>query len=118
MTATETILVVDDEPSLLNMLDSVLSHFGYKLLQAASADQALNVLRLNKVDLVISDITMPGMDGFQLMEQINQQFPDVKVQLVSGYNENIDTDLVLHKKILYKPFNNNEMLTRIRELLD
>ncbi len=117
MTEAEVILVVDDEPSLINMLDTVLSHYGYKLLQANSADQALKMMRLNKVDLVISDVSMPGMDGYELMEHIHNEFPEVKVQLVSGYNLNTGKNDVLHKKILYRPFSNNEMLTRIRELL-
>ena len=114
----ETILVVDDEPTLSSMLDDVLTHHGYKLLQANSAEQALKILQLNKVDLLISDITMPGMDGFQLMEEVNRLYPDMKVQLVSGYNENIDTGEVLHKRILFKPFNNNELLLRIQSLLN
>ncbi len=117
-TGNETILVVDDEPSLIQMLDTVLSHYGYKLLQANNADQALKMLSLNKIDLVISDVAMPGMDGHKLMDKIHQDFPGIKVQLVSGYNTNTDENTVLHKKILYRPFSNNEMLARIRELLD
>lgn len=115
---TETILVVDDEPSLSAMLEDMLLYYGYKFMQAGNAEQALKILQSNHVDLVISDVTMPGMDGFELLEQIKQSHPEIKVQLVSGYNEKTQADQVLHKKVLYKPFHNDEILSRIRSLLD
>ena len=114
----ETILVVDDEPALSAMLEDALGYYGYKILQANSAEQALNMIRSNHVDLIISDISMPGMDGFELYEQVRREFPQIKFQLVSGYNDNIDKNTVLHKKILYKPFQNNELFQRVRALLD
>ncbi len=114
----ETILVVDDEPALSAMLEDLLSFHGYKFLQANSAEQALKILQSNHVDLVISDITMPGMDGFELYEKVSQLYPSIKIQLVSGYSEKAQTDQVLHKKVLYKPFHSNEILTHIRSLLD
>lgn len=115
---SETILVVDDEPALSAMLEDLLCFHGYKFLQANSAEQALKILQSNHIDMVISDVTMPGMDGFELSQQIGQQYPDIKVQLVSGYSEKTQTDQVLHKKVLYKPFHSNEILERIRNLLD
>ncbi len=116
-TGHETILVVDDEPSLSNLLDDMLSSVGYRLIQANSAEHALHILQSNHVDLLISDIAMPGMDGYELAKAVSRQYPEVKVQLVSGYSEIADDD-VLHKKVLYKPFKSNDVLMRVRSLLD
>lgn len=116
-TGHETILVVDDEPSLSNLLDDMLSSVGYRLIQANSAEHALHILQSNHVDLLISDIAMPGMDGYELAKTVSRQYPEVKVQLVSGYSEIADDD-VLHKKVLYKPFKTNDVLMRVRSLLD
>lgn len=113
----ETILVVDDEPSLSTMLDDLLSGKGYRLIQATSAEHALNILQKNHVDLLISDIAMPGMDGHELAEVVQRLYPAVKVQLVSGYSDIADNS-VIHKKILYKPFRSHEILMKVRSLLD
>lgn len=113
----ETILVVDDEPSLSSMLNALLSEYGYRLLQASSAEQALQLLQTNHVDLIISDIKMPGMDGDELAEQVQNLYPHIKLQLVSGYSDQIESDRVLHKRVLFKPYNTNEMLKRVQDLL-
>ncbi len=115
---SETILVVDDEPTLSNMLKDILSQQGYRMLEANNGEQALKLLQHNHIDLVISDIRMPGMDGYELVKQIETRFPDTRVQLVSGYSENIDPERVLHKKILFKPFHSEELVERVRALLE
>jgi DNA-binding response OmpR family regulator len=114
----ETILIVDDETALRNMLHETLSNYGYRLLQASSAEHALNFLKSNAIDLLISDVAMPEMDGYQLAHKVNELYPHVKVQLVSGYSDKVEGNKVLHKKILYKPYNTVELLKRIRDILD
>jgi len=114
----ETILIVDDELALRQMLYDVLSTRGYRLIQASSGEQALNFLKSNDIDLLISDVAMPEMDGYELADKVRGSYPDVKVQLVSGYSENVEEDRVLHKRVLYKPFRNVTLLKRVRNILD
>lgn len=118
LSGKETVLIVDDEMALRSVLTYALSEFGYRVLEASNGLQALDVLESNEVDLVISDITMPEMDGFELVENIHKLYPKMLIQLVSGYSDKVDEEVVLHKKLLYKPYNINEMLQRIRKLLD
>ena len=81
----------------------------------------LEVLSVNKVDAVISDIIMPGMDGYELANEILQHYPKVKIQLVSGFNDERHQEKVsdeLHKKQLYKPVNSKVLIKKVREMLD
>ena len=115
--SSRTILIVDDEEALSQMLNDLLSAEGYKILEANNAAQALGILKSTHVDLMISDIVMPGMDGFELVEKVKELYPQVKIQLVSGYSDQIQDDVVLHKKILYKPYSQFDMIERVRDIL-
>lgn len=117
----ESILVVDDEPSLLALAKDVLSQQGYHVLCGASADDALNILRNNVIDLVISDVIMPGMNGYELAGKIQVEFPDIKVLIVSGFDEAShveDVDQVLKSQVLAKPYSSRDLLERVRQLLN
>lgn len=118
---TETILVVDDEPSLSELLDAMLTAQGYTVIPANSGDAALLVLENQSVDLVISDVLMPGMDGYQLAQKIRKKYPGMKIQLVSGFSDDLhkkNKDKELHKNLLHKPFDRQQLLFRVREMLD
>jgi len=117
----ETILVVDDEAALVELMKDTLSLKGYAVVTAKTADEALNILENQKVDLVISDVVMPDMDGYQLADRVKTLYPQIKLQLVSGYaasrNNNPD-NRELRKSLLQKPFPTQLLLTRIREIFD
>lgn len=118
---SEKILVVDDESSLSELLNAILSAQGYEVSCAESAEAALKVLQDNHFDLLISDVLMPGMDGYQLAKCVSEQYPDIKLQLVSGFSDDLhkrNKDEELHAKLLHKPFDRQQLLHRIRELLD
>lgn len=115
--SNKTILIVDDEEALSQMLNDLLSSEGYKVLEANNAARALGILKSTHVDLLISDIIMPGMDGFELVAKVKELYPQVKIQLVSGYSEQIKNDNVLHKKILYKPYSQFDMIERVKDIL-
>jgi len=116
----ESILVVDDEPALRELAYQILTHFGYRVLTASSGEAALNILTANSIDLVLSDVIMPNMDGYELSRLITTQYPSVKIQLASGFSDNrhTDSDLQLREYMLHKPYNSKELLTHIRFLLD
>ncbi len=116
----ETILVVDDEPALRNVAAEILRLAGYHVLMASDGDEALDTLACHAVDLVLSDVIMPYMDGYQLAKHIGQLYPEVKVQLASGYSDNRHIEVgvdQLHKTLLHKPYSSFELMSRISQLL-
>jgi len=117
----ETILVVDDELSLLELTCQILSSYGYKTLQENCAKKALKTLENKHVDLLITDIIMPEMDGYELSIIALEKYPDLKIQLISGFNEEPDKSIMnsnLYKQQLSKPYSKYELLSSIRSLLD
>jgi len=121
MDGHETILIVDDEPALLTLITEVLNLKGYHVMAAHSAKQALQILEGNSVDLVLSDVIMPEMDGYQLASIIQERYPDIKIQLASGFTSNQNKHMVdeeLHRNLLNKPYHTKDLLKKIRVLLD
>ena len=117
----ETLLVVDDEPSLLALARDVLGEQGYKILCGNNGAEALELLRNNAIDLVISDVIMPGMDGYALAKKIKTEFPDTQMLIVSGFDETShvnDPDQELKAGALAKPYSSRDLLERVRQLLD
>ena len=80
----KTILVVDDEPTLADTLTAILQHSGYNAIAAYNASDAPQVLHANAVDLMISDVIIPGMNGFELAIYSNRNYPSTVVLLISG----------------------------------
>jgi len=117
----ETVLVVDDEEVLLELTSRILSKQGYTVLRAESAEHALEVLKENTVDLMVSDVIMPGMDGYQLATEVEKLYPEIKIQMVSGFSgdlNNNSTNDALHEQQLQKPYSSKQLLSRVRQLLD
>ena len=117
----ESILVIDDEIELLSIATEVLSGYGYTVYTANSAARALKVLAKHHVDLIVSDVVMPEMGGYELANQIKNVYPGIPIQLVSGYNEAVDTsyfDEILHQQLIRKPYSSDILLERIRQILD
>lgn len=82
-----TILCVDDEERALFLRKAVLQKFGFDVLPASSAREALDILDNNHVDLVLSDLLMPGVPGTELAKEVKGKYPDLPVVIVSGVNE-------------------------------
>jgi CheY-like chemotaxis protein len=121
LSGNETILVVDDERSLLDFTAEVLTQNGYNVLTANSAYEALGILSSTSVDILLSDVIMPEMDGFQLASEVKQRYPNIKIQLASGFSDNVNSDLVddeLKDNILEKPYHSEALLKRLRVLLN
>jgi CheY-like chemotaxis protein len=114
---TETILVVDDEEMLLSMTETILSDYGYKILTANSGTKALAVLSRDdvQVDLVVTDLVMPGMGGRELVERIRQLAPKVKILCTSGYV--MPTDKKGIPAYLQKPFTSDDLLAKVKRVL-
>ncbi len=117
--ADKTILVVDDEPAMCSMISEMLQVDGYHVLMAHGAEEALNLLRKEPIDLMLSDVIMPGMNGYQLAAEVQLNHPDVAIQMMSGYSDNIDSSQVepqLATHMLSKPFSAEVLRERVAQL--
>ena len=117
----EKVLLVDDEIALLELGQNILKEQGYQVFCAEGADSALWILSRNKVDLMVSDVIMPGTGGIELARQVKKLYPDIKIQLVSGYvgeHAEYDENDPYIKALLSKPYTAESLLIRIRSLLD
>ena len=120
---SETILLVDDEEQLLAIGAAHLASVGYSVLQAGRGEQAIEMFadKCESIDLVILDLSMPGMGGSKCLEKMLALDPDVKVVISSGYARDGALQDSLAEKIsglLTKPFSRTEMLTMVRRALD
>ena len=118
--AEESILVVDDEPALRNLAFEILDQQNYHVIYAESAKQALQILENEPIDLLLSDVIMPEMDGYQLAAIVHRKYPAVKILLTSGFSDNRELDIVdenLQRNMLHKPYNAQTLLQRIGRLL-
>jgi PAS domain S-box-containing protein len=119
---SETILLVDDEEGVRSVLGEILRTNGYEVLEADNGAAALAAWEKNahKVDLVIADIVMPKMSGFELGRQVNARAPGSKMIYMSGYRdhpvEGAPPDW--SKAFLQKPFARDTLLAKVREILD
>jgi signal transduction histidine kinase len=113
----ETVLFVDDEEMLLNLGRTVLTAFGYRVFTAASGAQALDVFGQvpGQLDLVITDLVMPGMSGRELMDQLRQRAPALRILCTSGYLRNAAE--AGHEHYLRKPFTSHELLRKVKQVL-
>ncbi len=80
-----TVLVVDDEPNALKVLSAILSEAGYTVIEASDVDSAVKLVGKNRLDVVITDVRMPGKDGTQLFEYLNDNYPDIPVIYLTAY---------------------------------
>lgn len=121
LNGTETILVADDEPALLNLTSEILEGKGYHVICVENGKQALDILATEPVDLLLSDIIMPEMDGYHLAAIVQKKYPNMKIQLASGFADSYHADIVddkLKHQLIHKPYTSLTLLKRIRELLD
>jgi two-component system cell cycle sensor histidine kinase/response regulator CckA len=120
---TETILVAEDEDGVRSLTREVLEKYGYRVLEAANGEEALNVADRHDgpVDLLLSDVVMPRMGGPELAQALLQRRPTVKVLYMWGYTDHpmvrrgvVDAGVAF----LQKPFTPTLLVSRIRELLE
>ena len=119
---TESVLVVEDDPSVRALTVSILRNCGYEVQESNNAFEALILLKRNpQFDLVITDVIMPQMSGKDLFDQIKNQLPHIKVLLMSGYTD----DALAHHGVideslsfLEKPFSPAKLARKVRGVLD
>ena len=118
----ETILVVDDESTILNLCQKILERGGYAVLRASNGGEALRLVQNNSlIHLAILDVVMPEMNGVELAHQLHNATPTTKVVLMSGYGPEEITNVVGPKnsyRIIWKPLASESLLHMIKNVLD
>ncbi len=118
----ETVLIVEDDPAVRALVRDVLSELGYQFVEAEDGNAAMPVLESSqRIDLLISDVGLPGMNGRQLAEIGRQLRPGLKVLFITGYAEHaavrggfLDTGM----QMITKPFNLDLLTARVREMIN
>ena len=120
--ASEIILIVDDDRAVRRVAERALRKFGYRTFAAADGASGLALFRQHRdeIDLVISDVNMPGMSGIELFAAVREERPDIKFMFSSGYDESSSGSGALRDdvELLPKPWTLTELATRVREVLD
>jgi two-component system NtrC family response regulator len=117
----ETILIIDDEKNYLIVLEELLSSEGYEILTSPSADNAIPFIQKADLDLIITDMKMPGMNGMELLEKSKEIKPDLPVIIMTAYGS-IEMAVEAIKKHAYdyitKPFQNDQLKITIKKALE
>ena len=114
------VLVVDDETDTLELIKLVLESGGFETILAASGMEALERVKNTKPDLVLLDIMMPDMDGWDVFRKIKEKYPKIPIAILTAKAQNIDKLLGLHvlkaDEYITKPFGKNELINKVKKL--
>jgi DNA-binding NtrC family response regulator len=114
------ILVVDDEELIRNLVVNGLSELGHSWITAIDGVDALNKMGENKFDAVITDITMPNMDGIILTREISNQYPTIPVMVMIGFDEEYSVGTAISvgaREFIKKPFSLDEFAIRLHKMI-
>ena len=116
---TGTILLAEDEPLLRELGETILKQAGYKIQTAPNAEELKKFVAEHdgKIDLLLTDVVMPGMSGPELVRLVRARWPDVRVLYMSGYADDEIEDLDRDAGFLQKPFTPMELTAKIAEML-
>jgi CheY-like chemotaxis protein len=118
------ILVIDDVEAIRQAMAIVLENEGHEVVQAGDGLEGIRRLRDGAVDLLITDVLMPGADGIEVIKSVRQHAPQLKVIAMSGGGNQLPAGFSLKtaqafgaKAVLYKPFENAELVEMVRSVL-
>jgi DNA-binding NtrC family response regulator len=112
MKSSIKILIVDDEEMMRSLLEKILKREGYNVIAAEDGVQAVEILKKEDVSLVISDMKMPRMDGFELLKYVKQEYPNVGIIIMTAYGDTYtvkDALLLGADEYITKPFKSYEI---------
>jgi DNA-binding response OmpR family regulator len=117
------ILIVDDEPSIIVALQFLMEQNGYETLVAFSGEEAMEAVASHRPDLILLDIMLPVVDGFEVCQRVreNPDWRDIRIVLVSamGSEANVTKGLDLGADAyVTKPFSNAQLIAQVKELLE
>ena len=114
------ILLVDDDQSILEILTDLMAIFGHDYVTAQNGVEAIEKLKHNFFDIVLTDMIMPDIDGMELLKHIKRNYPNIKVMVVTGYERAFTyTDVIRAgaSDFISKPFNTDELEAKINRLV-
>ena len=119
----ETLLVIDDENYIREALEQILSGLGYTVMTSAGGDEALELIKgcIGQIDLIILDMVMPDIGGYDLFTLINKQLPGIKVLVASGTGIDGRTEEIIRRSnggFIHKPFDQAKLAGQLRKILD
>jgi DNA-binding NtrC family response regulator len=120
MAKKSSVLVVDDEDALRTVLSSELINEGYEVRSAADGDEAISELEKNAYDMVLLDIKMPRMNGFEVLKHLKQKHPKTKVVMLTGFADlknAIESKKLGADDFVSKPYDLVDLLTTIERVL-
>jgi two-component system cell cycle response regulator len=115
----EHILIVDDDAAIRDSMLEFITRSGYNAQTVSSAEEAIEFLKSTRVDLVITDIMLPGKNGLQLTDLIKQNY-DIEIIVMTGYSENYSYEEAINKgasDLVFKPFRFEELILRLKRVL-
>jgi CheY-like chemotaxis protein len=120
---SETLLIVEDEEMVRTFTKKILEKVGYKVIEAADGEDAMEKFRQNREDisLILSDVIMPKKSGREILEEVRKEKSGVKVIFISGYTANVMKEKGIfedNSDFITKPFMKAELLRKVREVLD
>ncbi len=108
------ILLVEDEPLILLDVELGLQEADHTVVSVTNADRAMHMLEVHSVDVILTDIDMPGsMDGLALAARVSDLWPPVKIVVMSGKRRPSRAELPAHARFIAKPFNSAELLQTV-----
>jgi hypothetical protein len=120
ITGNETVLIVEDEDGVRKLITDVLETKGYDVLAAAHGQEAIELAGATRIDLLLTDVVLPNMNGRELANQLLKLQPEMKILFISGYTDNTIFEhgvLGTGANFLAKPFRFEDLLTKVREVL-
>ena len=111
----ESVLVVDDEAGVRALVEDILVGEGYPVLRAGDPWEALGVAETHRIRLLLTDVSMPGMNGYELAMRIESLRPETKVLFMSAYTEH--AVLIAKPKFIAKPFSPDDMVQAVSKVL-
>jgi len=116
-----TILVVDDEELIRNLVVTFLSRLGHVCFTAVDGVDALNKMKENRIDVVITDIKMPNMDGIMLTAEISRQYPECSIMVMTAFDEEYSAGTAISagaREFIKKPFSLDEFAIRLHKMIN
>jgi len=114
-----TVLVIDDEVEILTLLKELLERRGYRVMTAERGKEALRIAEHHYFAIILTDLKMPGMDGFKMVEKLRQLQPAAKLIVMSGYGQQVEPTLteIGVENYIIKPIEFDVLLKKFKELL-
>lgn len=117
---TPTILVIDDDERVRTLLRDILLFGGFEVIEAHDGDSGIKCLENNCIDLVLTDLGMPGMNGWEVAKRVKSEKPNLPVILITGWGIELDEEKINFSWVdcvISKPFQVNEILEKVQFLI-